>query len=98
MGAVARRVRDGARADPAAPGLRLHADAAGAAAGGAGRARGEKFDADGRLTDEKTKEVVRALLVALQGWTERLETRSRLTVRPGIDPLIDRNTCGRSLV
>jgi chromate reductase len=32
----------------------------------------EKFDTDGRLTDEKTKEVVRALLVALQGWTERL--------------------------
>jgi chromate reductase len=32
----------------------------------------EKFDADGRLTDEKTKEVVRALLAALKSWTERL--------------------------
>jgi chromate reductase, NAD(P)H dehydrogenase (quinone) len=33
---------------------------------------GDKFDADGRLTDEKTREFVRALLVALAAWTERL--------------------------
>jgi chromate reductase len=32
----------------------------------------DKFDADGRLTDEKTREFVRALLVALAAWTERL--------------------------
>jgi len=32
----------------------------------------EKFDADGRLTDEKTRELVRSLLVALQAWTKRL--------------------------
>jgi chromate reductase len=31
-----------------------------------------RFDAEGRLTDEKTREFVRALLVALQAWTERL--------------------------
>ena len=33
---------------------------------------GTRFDAEGRLTDEKTREFVRALLVALQDWTERL--------------------------
>jgi chromate reductase len=32
----------------------------------------EKFDGSGRLTDEKTREFVRSLLVALQAWTERL--------------------------
>jgi chromate reductase len=31
-----------------------------------------RFDAEGRLTDEKTRDLVRALLVALNGWTERL--------------------------
>ena len=36
------------------------------------RAPTEKFDADGRLTDEKTRKFVRPLLVALQAWTERL--------------------------
>ena len=35
------------------------------------RAR-EKFDADGNLTDEKTREYVSALLRALAGWTTRL--------------------------
>jgi chromate reductase len=33
----------------------------------------EKFDADGRLTDEKTREYIRKLLEALAGWTERLK-------------------------
>jgi chromate reductase, NAD(P)H dehydrogenase (quinone) len=32
----------------------------------------EKFDGSGRLTDEKTREFVRSLLVALQAWTQRL--------------------------
>jgi len=32
----------------------------------------EKFDQDGRLTDEKTRELVRKLLVALRDWTLRL--------------------------
>jgi chromate reductase, NAD(P)H dehydrogenase (quinone) len=32
----------------------------------------DNFDADGRLTDEKTREFVRALLVALQAWAVRL--------------------------
>jgi chromate reductase, NAD(P)H dehydrogenase (quinone) len=32
----------------------------------------DKFDAEGRLTDEKTREFVRALLVALAAWTERV--------------------------
>jgi chromate reductase len=31
-----------------------------------------RFDAEGRLTDEKTREFVQALLVALKDWTERL--------------------------
>lgn len=31
-----------------------------------------RFDAEGRLTDEKTREFVHALLVALKDWTERL--------------------------
>ncbi len=33
----------------------------------------QKFDENGRLTDEKTKEVVRALLQALTAWTKRLK-------------------------
>ena len=33
---------------------------------------GTRFDAEGRLTDEKTREFVQALLVALKDWTERL--------------------------
>ena len=32
----------------------------------------EKFDADGRLTDERTREFVGRLLVALADWTRRL--------------------------
>ncbi|MET0553777.1 MAG: NAD(P)H-dependent oxidoreductase [Vicinamibacteria bacterium] len=32
----------------------------------------EKFDADGRLADEKTREFVRSQLVALLAWTRRL--------------------------
>jgi chromate reductase len=32
----------------------------------------QRFDDQGRLTDEKTRESVAALLVALKGWTERL--------------------------
>jgi chromate reductase len=32
----------------------------------------EKFDAEGRLTDEPTRKFVRQLLEALQAWTERL--------------------------
>jgi chromate reductase len=32
-----------------------------------------RFDAEGRLTDEKTREFVGALLVALKHWTERLQ-------------------------
>ena len=35
------------------------------------RAR-EKFDAEGRLTDEATREEIRALLAALAAWTRRL--------------------------
>jgi chromate reductase len=31
-----------------------------------------RFDAEGRLIDEPTREFVRALLVALKDWTERL--------------------------
>ena len=33
---------------------------------------GGRFDAEGRLTDAKTREFVGALLVALKDWTERL--------------------------
>jgi chromate reductase len=36
----------------------------------------EKFDAHGRLTDEKTREFVRSLLVALQAWTARVGNTS----------------------
>ena len=32
----------------------------------------QRFDAEGRLADETTREFVRALLVALKDWTERL--------------------------
>ena len=32
-----------------------------------------KFDADGNLTDEPTREFIRKLLVALRDWTERLK-------------------------
>jgi chromate reductase len=35
----------------------------------------EKLDADGRLTDEPTRERVRQLLAALRAWTERLAGR-----------------------
>lgn len=35
----------------------------------------EKFDADGNLQDEKTREAVRRLLVALAEWTRRLAGR-----------------------
>jgi chromate reductase, NAD(P)H dehydrogenase (quinone) len=35
----------------------------------------EKFDASGRLTDEKTREFVGQLLQALADWTRRLEPR-----------------------
>src|SRR5207253_10436157 len=31
-----------------------------------------KFDAEGRLTDDKTREHIRELLAALKGWAERL--------------------------
>jgi chromate reductase len=33
---------------------------------------GSRFDAEGRLTDEKTREFLASLLVALKEWTERL--------------------------
>jgi chromate reductase, NAD(P)H dehydrogenase (quinone) len=33
-----------------------------------------KFDQDGKLTDEPTREFIRKLLVALHDWTERLKT------------------------
>lgn len=33
----------------------------------------DKFDADGRLTDEKTREHIRKMLVALIDWTRRLK-------------------------
>jgi chromate reductase, NAD(P)H dehydrogenase (quinone) len=32
----------------------------------------QRFDEQGRLTDEKTREFIRALLVALRAWAERL--------------------------
>ena len=32
----------------------------------------QRFDAEGRLADEKTREFVRALLLSLKDWTERL--------------------------
>jgi chromate reductase len=32
----------------------------------------EKFDAEGNLTDEKTRQSIRDLLVALADWTNRL--------------------------
>jgi chromate reductase len=32
----------------------------------------QRFDEQGRLTDEKTREFIRGLLVALKDWTERL--------------------------
>jgi chromate reductase len=35
---------------------------------------GERFDADGNLTDEPTKEYVGKLLAALVDWTRRLRT------------------------
>jgi chromate reductase len=36
----------------------------------------EKFDGTGRLTDEKTREFVRGLLVALRDWTLRLSRKA----------------------
>ncbi len=35
----------------------------------------EKFDADGNLTDDKTREKVKELIDALVAWAERLESR-----------------------
>jgi len=35
----------------------------------------DRFDANGRLTDEPTRERVRALLEALRGWVERFRPR-----------------------
>ncbi len=35
----------------------------------------EKFDAEGRLVDEQTREAVRRLLLALQDWSRRLAVR-----------------------
>jgi chromate reductase len=32
-----------------------------------------KFDADGNLTDEPTREFIRKLLISLRDWTERLK-------------------------
>jgi chromate reductase len=32
----------------------------------------QRFDEQGRLADEKTREMVRALLVALRAWAERV--------------------------
>ena len=32
----------------------------------------QRFDAEGRLTDEKTREFVGALLLSLKDWTARL--------------------------
>jgi chromate reductase len=32
----------------------------------------QRFDEQGRLTDEKTREFIRGLLIALKDWTERL--------------------------
>jgi chromate reductase len=34
----------------------------------------EKIDADGKLTDEPTRKILRDLLVALEAWTRRLKT------------------------
>jgi chromate reductase, NAD(P)H dehydrogenase (quinone) len=39
----------------------------------------EKFDADGRLTDEKTREFVGRLLVRLADWTHRIRGERRAT-------------------
>ena len=36
----------------------------------------DRFDADGRLTDERVREQIRALLEALGDWVERLRPRS----------------------
>jgi chromate reductase len=36
----------------------------------------ERFDAEGRLTDEKTRQIVAQLLAALGAWTRRLRTNS----------------------
>ena len=35
---------------------------------------GQKFDEEGRLTDEKTLEFIKALMSSLAAWTERLKT------------------------
>jgi chromate reductase len=35
----------------------------------------ERFDAEGRLTDEKTRELLKKFLVALADWTQRLSRR-----------------------
>jgi chromate reductase len=36
---------------------------------------GERFDRDGNLTDEKTKQFIRQELEALVAWTKRLEAK-----------------------
>jgi chromate reductase len=36
----------------------------------------EKFNADGRLTDETARGLIRDLLLALADWTRRLERRA----------------------
>jgi chromate reductase len=39
----------------------------------------QKFDNEGKLTDEKSKEVIRELLKSLATWTSQLKAVSRLT-------------------
>ena len=41
---------------------------------------GSKFDETGRLQDEATRELIRALLVSLATWTRRLQPESRVAV------------------
>ncbi len=38
-----------------------------------------KFDSNGRLTDEPTREQIRALMEALVNWTERLKRAELIT-------------------
>ncbi|HEV8630419.1 MAG TPA: NADPH-dependent FMN reductase [Thermoanaerobaculia bacterium] len=46
----------------------------------------EKFDAEGRLTDEKTRQFIGLLLVALADWTRRLRPRTHPRVKAVEDP------------
>ena len=48
---------------------------------------GEKFDATGRLTDEPTREQIRALLAALATWTRRLRGDHAQISAPGYLPI-----------